>query len=157
MRCATCTHQFNSIPHPPRRPLLPLSLTLYSSPHTDSSIDLTALRTVLSQCKNCTAQQFPSRHLSTQAHADAYTVCVVLWGGGGDEGQWGSDRPGGLSLAGAMSPLVTWELLQWISVRLAGYKQGTALDFHTPGNSARQCYWSGHTHFHPPWTITTIL
>lgn len=44
--------------------------------------------------------------------------------------------PSGLSLARALSPLVTWELSVWISVYLTGYKQGTALDSHTSGSSA---------------------
>lgn len=48
----------------------------------------------------------------------------------------GFSAPSGLSIAGAVSPLVTWELLVWISVCLTGYKQGTALDSHTPGSSA---------------------
>lgn len=49
----------------------------------------------------------------------------------------GFGMPSSLSLARAPSPLVTWELLHWISVSLTGYKQGTALDFHTHGSSAR--------------------
>ena len=48
----------------------------------------------------------------------------------------GFSVPSGLSLARAVSPLVTWELLVWISVCLTGYKQGTALDSQTPASSA---------------------
>lgn len=48
----------------------------------------------------------------------------------------GLSVPSGLSLARALSPLVTWELSVWISVCLTGYKQGTALDSHTPGSSS---------------------
>lgn len=59
----------------------------------------------------------------------------------------GFRMPSSLSLARAVSPLVTWELLHWISVCLTGYKQGTALDFHTPGSSAHSATHT-HTHMH---------
>ena len=87
-----------------------------------------------SQGRDCIAQQFPSRFtLCTNTHrctqAEQF-VCVCVWRSAG------FSVPSGLSLAGAVSPLVTWELLVWISVCLTGYKQGTALDSHTPGSSA---------------------
>lgn len=46
--------------------------------------------------------------------------------------------PSGLSLARAVSPLVTWELSVWISICVTGYKQGIALDSHVPGSPAHR-------------------
>lgn len=40
--------------------------------------------------------------------------------------------------------MVTWELLEWISVGLTGYKQGRGAGSHAPGSSALQNNRAGH-------------
>lgn len=65
--------------------------------------------------------------------------CVSVWRSAG------FSTPGDLSLPRPVSPLVTWELLGWISVCLTGYKQGRGLGSHAPGSSALQNNRAGHT------------
>lgn len=57
----------------------------------------------------------------------------------------GFSTPSGLSLPGPLSPLVTWELLEWISVCLTGHKEGRGLGSRGPGSSALQNNRAGPT------------
>lgn len=57
----------------------------------------------------------------------------------------GFSTPSGLSLLRPVSPLVTWELLEWISVCVTGSKQGRGLGSPAPGSSALQKNRAGHT------------
>lgn len=65
--------------------------------------------------------------------------CVTVWRSAG------FSTPSGLSLPGPLSPLVTWELLEWISVCLTGHKEGRGLGSRGPGSSALQNNRAGPT------------
>lgn len=71
-----------------------------------------------------------------KAHEQSY---VSVWRSAG------FSTPSGLSLPRAVSPLVTWELLEQISVCLTGYKQGRGAGSHAPGSYALQNNRAGHT------------
>lgn len=64
--------------------------------------------------------------------------CVSVWRSAG------FSAPSGLSLPKAVSPLVTWELLERISVCLTATKQGRRAGSCAPGSSAPQNNRAGH-------------
>lgn len=65
----------------------------------------------------------------------------------------GFSTPSRLSLPGPLSPLVTWELLEWISVCLTGHKEGRGLGSRAPGSSALQSNRAGPT---SPLTLQSV-